>query len=115
MQADGFLTLFGTKLILSGIADQKTLEAVSTMLGEYDRRVVSRSSPNRNMFGLVPQNAHPSTSYSTQRTRVLSPGEVANLPAGKALHLEGVDWELVTLTPAHRVEPWLTLTAVSSR
>ena len=40
------------------------------------------------MFGRVPQNAHPSTSHSTQRTRVLSPGEVANIPAGQALHLE---------------------------
>ena len=32
--ADGFLTLFGTKLLLPGIADTTTLEAVSTMLGE---------------------------------------------------------------------------------
>jgi type IV secretion system protein VirD4 len=40
-QADGFLTLFGSKLILTGIADTKTLEAVSVMLGEYDRQVVS--------------------------------------------------------------------------
>ena len=39
--ADGFLTLFGTKLMLPGIADTNTLEAVSTMLGEYDRQVVS--------------------------------------------------------------------------
>ena len=42
--ADGFLTLFGTKLILPGIADTTTLEAVSTMLGEYDRQVISRTS-----------------------------------------------------------------------
>jgi type IV secretory pathway TraG/TraD family ATPase VirD4 len=42
--ADGFLTLFGTKLLLPGIADTTTLESVSTMLGEYDREVVSRTS-----------------------------------------------------------------------
>ena len=42
--ADGFLTLFGTKLLLPGIADTTTLEAVSTMLGEYDRQVISRTS-----------------------------------------------------------------------
>ncbi|MGH3265747.1 MAG: type IV secretory system conjugative DNA transfer family protein, partial [Trebonia sp.] len=41
--ADGFLTLFGTKLILPGVADQRTLEAISTALGEYDRRVVTES------------------------------------------------------------------------
>ena len=38
---------------------------------------------------------------STQRTRVLSPGEIANIPAGHALHLDGLRWELLTLTPAH--------------
>ena len=53
----------------------------------------------------------PTSTYSTQRTRVLSPGEVANIATGKALHLDGVKWELVTLTPAHRTEPWRTLTA----
>ena len=44
-QADGFLTLFGTKLILPGIADARTLESISQTLGEYDRQVVSRTRP----------------------------------------------------------------------
>lgn len=39
--ADGFLSLFQTKLILSGIADSRMLEAISLALGEYDRRLVS--------------------------------------------------------------------------
>ncbi len=39
--ADGFLSLFQTKLILSGIGDSRTLEAISLALGEYDRRLVS--------------------------------------------------------------------------
>jgi type IV secretory pathway TraG/TraD family ATPase VirD4 len=97
-QADGFLTLFGTKLILPGVADQRTLETISTALGEYDRRVVTETKeqiPGR-LFG-----THRSFSHSTQRTRVLSPGEVANIPAGHGLHLDGVRWELVTLTPTH--------------
>jgi hypothetical protein len=46
---------------------------------------------------------------STQRQRVLSPGEIANIPAGHALHLDGVRWELLGLTPAYRDEPWRTL------
>jgi type IV secretion system protein VirD4 len=108
-QADGFLTLFGTKLILPGIADTRTLEAVSVMLGEYDRQMVARSSQN------VPGRWFPSTGHtiSTQRTRVLSPGEIANLAQGQALHLDGIRWEWVTLTLAHCSEPWRTLTAVS--
>lgn len=112
-QADGFLTLFGTKLILPGVADPRTLEAVSQMLGEYDRQVVSRTRPNPGLLGIVAGGSQiptRSTTYSTQRTRVLSPGEVANIPAGRALHLDGVRWELLTLTPAHQAEPWRTLT-----
>ncbi len=112
-QADGFLTLFGTKLILSGIADLRTLEAMSQMLGEYDRQVVSRTRPQPGALDILP-GGRPipprSTTYSTQRTRVLSPGELANIPAGRALHLDGVRWELLTLTPAHLTEPWRTLT-----
>ena len=117
-QADGFLTLFGTKLILPGIADLRTLDAISQMLGEYDRQVISRTSPSGGAIAamLNPQGALPqrSTTTSTQRTRVLSPGELANIPAGRALHLDGVRWELITLTPAHSTEPWRTLTTPSA-
>ncbi len=115
--ADGFLTLFGTKLILPGIADTKTLETVSTTLGEYDRQVVSHTRPQPSILQALSRGSTPtnSTTYSTQRTRVLSPGELANIPAGRALHLDGVRWELLTLTPAHSTEPWRTLTAISAR
>jgi type IV secretion system protein VirD4 len=117
-QADGFLTLFGTKLILPGIADPKTLETVSTMLGEYDRQVVSHTRPAPSITQALLGSAHRaqsnSTTVSTHRTRVLSPGEIANIPAGQVLHVDGVQWELVTLTPAHTSEPWRTLTALSA-
>jgi type IV secretory pathway TraG/TraD family ATPase VirD4 len=114
--ADGFLTLFGTKLILTGVADPQTLEAISKLLGEYDRRVVSQTQSQTGvMDALVTRRPvpPPSTTYSTQRTRVLSPGEVASIPAGRGLHLDGVRWELLTLTPAYLAEPWRTLTATA--
>lgn len=114
--ADGFLTLFGTKLILPGIADTKTLESISTMLGEYDRQVVSHTKPRPSFVDAIvggTPTPHKTVTYSTQRTRVLSGGEIANIPAGRALHLDGVNWELVTLTPAHTTEPWRTLTTPS--
>jgi type IV secretion system protein VirD4 len=104
--ADGFLTLFGSKLILPGIADTETLEAVSLALGEYDRQVVSTTRRRPRDSGFL---AEVSKTISTQRQRVLSPGEVANIPAGRALHLDGLRWELLRLTPAHREEPWRTL------
>jgi type IV secretory pathway TraG/TraD family ATPase VirD4 len=104
--ADGFLTLFGTKLILPGVADTQTLEAVSTALGEYDRRMVTTGTMPVS-DSVMPRRTQ---TVSTQRTRILSPGEVANIPAGKGLHLDGLAWELVTLTPAHATEPWKTIT-----
>jgi type IV secretion system protein VirD4 len=117
--ADGFLTLFGTKLILPGIADHKTLDTISTALGEYDRRVVSHTTPQVSFLdNLLSSSKHPrphnSTTTSTQRTRRLSPGDIARIPAGKALHLDGLQWELVALTPAHLVEPWRTLTTAAA-
>ncbi|MGH2876907.1 MAG: TraG/TraD/VirD4 family protein, partial [Solirubrobacteraceae bacterium] len=116
--ADGFLTLFGSKLILAGIADTKTLESASVALGEYDRKVVSHTSSGGGIGNFVgglldPKSSTPAPSktVSTQRTRVLSAGEIANLPAGKALYLDGLDWQLVALTPAHATQPWQTLTS----
>jgi type IV secretory pathway TraG/TraD family ATPase VirD4 len=118
-QADGFLTLFGTKLLLPGIADTKTLQAVSTALGEYDRRVVARTKPTGGFLDAIAGTTsgwqRPSKTTSTVRTPILSAGEIANIPAGKALHLDGVRWELVTLTPAHNTEPWRTLTTTPAR
>lgn len=83
--ADGFLTLFGTKLIFPGISDSRTLETVSVALGEYDQRVVARTRPAGGLIAQVLADQHPparTTTVSTQRTRVLSPGEVANSPPG---------------------------------
>jgi type IV secretion system protein VirD4 len=110
-QADGFLTLFGTKLVLPGVADTRTLDAISQMLGEYDRNVVSHTRPKPRFGDVVSGSSlpHNSTTFSTQRTAVLSPGEIANIPAGCGLHLDGVNWELLTLTPAHVSEPWASL------
>lgn len=112
--ADGFLTLFGTKLLLRGIVDHKTLETVSAALGEYDRRVVSHTRQRSSWWDVLDTTApsstgRNSTTHSTQRTRNLSPGDVASIPEGKALHLDGIEWELLTLTPAHSSEPWRTL------
>ena len=35
-EADGFLSLFGTKLVFPGIGDTRTLEAVSLLAGEHE-------------------------------------------------------------------------------
>jgi type IV secretion system protein VirD4 len=108
--ADGFMSLFQTKLILNGIGDSKTLESISLTLGEYDRNVVSqsigRSEPQEFMSSPTESDT---VSNQTQRQRVLTPGEIARLPDGQALLLRGADWETIHLTNWFNTEPWLTI------
>src|SRR5580704_2625127 len=46
--ADGFLSLFGTTVVLPGIGDVRTLEALSTLAGEEE---VTTRSINRPVIG----------------------------------------------------------------
>jgi type IV secretion system protein VirD4 len=109
--ADGFLSLFQTKLVLSGIADSRTLEAISLALGEYDRRLVSHTvshSETRNHFleHDTPPTDSESVTYSTQRHRTLNPGDIAQLPPGHGLLMHGAQWGLLRLTPWYCAAPW---------
>lgn len=111
--ADGFLSLFQSKVILDGVADPKTLEAISLCLGEYDRAMVSetfgRSHTYETGFILDSYKGYTdthSTTYSTRRQRVLTPGEIARLPPRHALHLLGTRWQWLRTTPWHRTAPW---------
>lgn len=99
--AEGFLTLFQTKLILSGVGDSRTLDAISLALGEYDRRVVSQTlgkSENDEWWDRSPDQFSESVSYQTQRQRILPPGDIAKLPPGQGLLLRGAEWKLIGLT-----------------
>ena len=108
--ADGFLSLFQTKVILNGIADPKTLEAISLCLGEYDRELVThtlgRSQTKPDLFDTPPPTDTENVAYHTARQRTLSPGEIARLPPGRALHLQGTRWRLIRSTAWHRTLPW---------
>ncbi len=115
--ADGFLSLFQTKVILSGIADPQTLEAVSLCLGEYDRQVVThtlgRSQAESGFFEHSRPTDTESVAYHTTRQRVLSPGEIARLPPGRVLHLQGTRWNLIRSTPWYRSLPWKRIASSS--
>jgi type IV secretory pathway TraG/TraD family ATPase VirD4 len=116
--ADGFLSLFQTKVILNGIADPKTLEAVSLCLGEYDRQLVThtlgRSETETEFFEIPRPTETESVAYHTARQRTLSPGEIARLPPGRALHLQGTRWGLIRSTPWYRTLPWKRMATVTS-
>ncbi len=105
--ADGFLPLFQTKLILTGITEPRTLEAISLALGEYDRDVTSHALGRSEPQEWLAEPTHSDTvSYQTQRQRVLTPGDIARLPDERGLLLRGADWELLGLTKWYEREPW---------
>lgn len=110
--AESLWTLFKAKLILSGVAHAPTLESISQQLGEYDRLSVSKAMGATatgpwpwDWSGKGAQRTR-STTYSYVRQRQLSPGEVANLPAGHALAVFGARWQLVKSINCFRDSPW---------
>ncbi|HEV3047073.1 MAG TPA: type IV secretory system conjugative DNA transfer family protein [Solirubrobacteraceae bacterium] len=106
-QADAMLSLFQTKLILPGIHDPRTLEAISLALGEYDRQTVTHTLGHAEPQEWLTRPTHTDTvSYQTQRQRTLTPGEIAHQPPGHALLLQGANWNTLQLTPWHGSEPW---------
>lgn len=104
--ADGFLSLFQTKVILPGIGDTRTLESLSVAIGDYDRVLESQSTG----FAYDPRSPFPSRSssrtQSIQRTRILEPGQIANTPDGYFLMMRGVKWLQVQATPYYSHNPW---------
>jgi type IV secretion system protein VirD4 len=109
--ADGFLSLFGTKVILPGIADLSTLELVSRLGGEIDvpARSVSRGpwwSGGR---------AAATTTWSTRRQRRLPVDLINQQPSGTGLVLAGNrPPERVRLSPWWATPPFSPTAATPS-
>ncbi|HET6915237.1 MAG TPA: type IV secretory system conjugative DNA transfer family protein [Acidimicrobiales bacterium] len=83
--AEGFLSLFGTKVVLPGIGDMATLETVSRLAGDIDVpvRSVSHNPASGGLFGSE------TVTWSNQRQRRLPPDAVNQQPPGCALMLCG--------------------------
>ena len=104
--ADGFLTLFGTKVVLPGVADLATLELVSRLGGELD---VAARSVSRGPWWSG-SRAAPTTTWSTQRQRRLPVDAVNQQPGGTALVLAANRAPArVTLSPWWRTPPFAPL------
>ena len=103
--ADGFLSLFGTTVVLRGIADTTTLRDLSALAGdrEVPTTTVSRSADR---WGRL----RPSTSVGTSYRLRLPVDAAARGAPGQALVL-GPDKAVqhVSLTPAHARAPWRDL------
>ena len=59
--AEGFLTLFQTKLVLPGISDPRTLEALSLVLGEIDRPMPTHSTGYKHLHHRLVLTDHEDT------------------------------------------------------
>jgi type IV secretion system protein VirD4 len=103
--ADGFLSLFGTTVVLRGIADTSTLRDISALAGDHEvpSTTITRSVDR---WGRI----RPSTSLGSSRQHRLPVDAVAHGAPGRALVL-GTDKEVreVSLTPAHASSPWREL------
>jgi len=118
--AEGFLSLFGTTVVLPGIGDVRTLEALSLLAGEEEVRVRSVSAPLARAGGVGPALARivlgpgsrrgeqvPTVTTSTVLRRRLPVDAVARGEAGTALVVDErnrMGW--VRLTPWFASEPW---------
>jgi hypothetical protein len=129
--AEGFLSLFGTTVVLSGIGDVRTLEALSALAGEEEVESRSLSAPVKgNAMGLARAVAdrivrgpdrrgpepQPSVTTSTVLRRRLPVDVVGRGEPGMALMVNErnvMGW--VRLTPWFAHEPWRTAVGGSER
>jgi len=118
--ADGFLSLFGTTVVLGGIGDVRTLEALSALAGEHEVHTRSVSAPVSGPGGmgavltrmvLGPRSVRgepgPTVTTSTVMRRRLPVDVVARGEPGMALVVDErnqMGW--VGLTPWFATEPW---------
>jgi type IV secretory pathway TraG/TraD family ATPase VirD4 len=114
-QADGFPSLFGTTVVLPGIGDVRTLEALSTLAGDEElvTRTVSsgHTATDRPLSDLI-TGGRPSygESVSTQWRRRLPADLIARGSPGLGLAFDERNrpaW--IPLAPSHAVEPWRSL------
>src|SRR5581483_4993391 len=99
LDADGMLSLFGAKVVMSGIADKDTLEQLSLLCGEWDRPVQTITE-QRPMFFSKGQ-ASASDAWTTRRERRVPPDKIAQLPRGQALVMIGPHWQILPTLPYH--------------
>ena len=109
-EADAFVSIFGTTIVLGGIADMRTLEAISALGGEREvrSRTVSLSEGT--------SGRQVAASDATVLRRRFPVDLVARGVEGWALCVDArnrLGW--VRLTPAHDAWPWRNCTADRAR
>jgi type IV secretion system protein VirD4 len=114
-RADGLPSLFGTTVVLPGIGDTKTLEALSVLAGEEEvlsRTLSAGRMPSGHPFADMVTGGRPQRgeSVSTQWRRRLPPDLIARGNTGYALAFDQRNrpgW--VPLAPFYACDPWRRL------
>jgi len=114
-QADGFPSLFGTTVVLPGIGDVRTLEALSVLSGDHEIVVRSvsrgRAPSDRPLTDLLGRGRiQTGEQLGTQWRRRLAPDDITRGRPGHALAFGARNqpaW--FPLAPAHVAEPWRSL------
>lgn len=100
--ADGFLSLFGVKVVLPGIGEVRTLEQVSRLAGDVD---VPLRSVTRRPWPIGRQGT--SVTVSSRRQPRLPVNAIAQLPPGTAIVIEGPTAPTrLQLTPWYSTPPF---------
>lgn len=86
--AEGFLSLFGSKVVLAGIGDRRTLELVSMLAGDVEVALRSTAQVAQRWWHSGPRKP-PTVTLSTRRQPRLPPSAVAAGRPGMALWIEG--------------------------
>jgi type IV secretion system protein VirD4 len=103
--ADGFLTLFGTTVVLPGIADVATLRDLSALAGQHELAATTVGHAVAE-WGRI----RPSSSISTVRVPRLPVDAISRGSRGRALVVSPErSFGSVLLTPAHAWHPWREL------
>jgi type IV secretion system protein VirD4 len=89
--ADGFLTLFGVKVVFPGVCDPATLTGLSVAAGETQTWAKSQTTNNAST------GEARSTTWNQQWRPTYAPGEIAGLAKGMALVMEGARPTIVAL------------------
>jgi type IV secretory pathway TraG/TraD family ATPase VirD4 len=104
-EADGFLSLFGTKLVFPGIGDIRTLEAVSLLAGEREVPTLSFSRGPRSR-GVIHKARGITQTVSMRKERILPIDAIAQGNPQCILGIEGARPGFVRMTPWYSSSPW---------
>jgi len=103
-RAEGFFSLFGTKLFLCGLGHVPTLQAISALAGEHEVEKVTRSSDG-------------DKTYSMERVPRLPVDQIVHGKEDQAwlFRTGAADWQTIRLTRWHRSWPWWYLVEATDR